>query len=345
MLGQPLDLNGERFVIVGVMRPEFSGLDDTPRDLWVPVTMYGAVTRQDLAGTDQPRELVIVARLAAGVTAAHVGDALTPMMARISERADVRAEARLQATPNPLSFQLVATLSPVFAAFILVLVAACANVSNVMLARANARHREIAMRLSLGASRGRLVRQLLTEGLLIAVLAGLAALALAAVTLRTGMALFFATLPPSISALVRVVPLDFDRRVFLFALLVAAGATLLFALAPALRATRLSLIHALRGQPSATTRAATLRNGLVASQVAVSLVLLVGAVTLARNGVTVGATDLGLTTAGVVSVNQRGQERLVHPERRRGAGRRHARRRRSRSRAGTRCSGSSRSCP
>ena len=307
VLGQPLDLNGERFVIVGVMRPEFSGLDDTPRDLWVPVTMYGTVTRQDLAGTDQPYELVIVARLAAGVTAGHVGDALTPVMTRISERADVRAEARPQATPNPLSFQLVATLSPVFAAFILVLVAACANVSNVMLARANARHREIAMRLSLGASRGRLVRQLLTEGLLIAGLAGLAALALAAVTLRTGMALFFATLPPSISALVRVVPLDFDRRVFLFALLVAAGATLLFALAPALRATRLSLIHALRGQPSATTGAATLRNGLVASQVAVSLVLLVGALTLARNGVTVGATDLGLTTSGVFSVNQRGQ--------------------------------------
>ena len=311
VLGQPLDLNGERFVVVGVMRPEFSGLDDTPRDLWVPVTMYGTVTRQDLAGTDQPRELVIVARLAAGVTAEHVGDALTPVMTRISERADVRAEARPQATPNPLSFQLVATLSPVFAAFLLVLVAACANVSNVMLARANARHREIAMRLSLGASRGRLVRQLLTEGLLIAGLAGLAALALAAITLRTGMALFFATLPPSISALVRVVPLDFDRRVFVFALLVAAGATLLFALAPALRATRLSLIHALRGQPSATTGAATLRNGLVASQVAVSLVLLVGAVTLARNGVTVGATDLGLTTSGVFSVNQRGQGVLI----------------------------------
>jgi predicted permease len=290
-----------------VMRPEFSGLDDTPRDLWMPVTMYGAVAKQDLFGPTQPREIVIVARLGPGVTAEHVQGALTPMMTRIAERSDVRAEARLQATPNPLSLQLIATLSPVFAAFLLVLVAACANVSNVMLARANARHREIAMRLSLGASRGRLVRQLLTEGLLIASLSGLAALALAAATLRFGTALFFATLPPSISALVRVAPFDLDRRVFLFALLVASGATLVFALAPALRATRLSLTHALRGQPSATTRAATLRNGLVASQVAVSLVLLVGAVTLARNGVSVGATNLGFQTAGVVSVNQRGQ--------------------------------------
>ena len=123
------------------------------------------------------------------------------------------------ATPNPLTFDLIAALSPVFAAFGLVLAAACANVSNVMLARANARHREIGMRLSLGASRSRIVRQLLTEGLLIAVLSGVAALALAGLgTLRAGLALFFATLPPSIAALVRVVPLDFDRRVFLFAL-------------------------------------------------------------------------------------------------------------------------------
>ena len=308
VLGQSLELNGERFVIVGVMHPEFSGLDDTPRDLWMPVTMYGAVTTQDLFGPTQPREIVIVARLAPDVTAEQVRGALTPMMARIAERADVRAEARLQATPNPLSLRLITTLSPVFAAFLLVLMASCANVSNVMLARANARHREIAMRLSLGASRGRLVRQLLTEGLLIAGLAGLAALGLAAATLRTGTALFFATLPPAISGLVRVAPLDLDRRVFLFALMVASGATLLFALAPALRATRLSLTHALRGQPSATTRAATLRNALVASQVAVSLVLLVGAVTLARNGISVGATNLGFQTSGIVSVNQRGQE-------------------------------------
>ena len=307
-LGQSIDLNGERLVVVGVMRPEFSGLDDMPRDLWVPVAMAGTVARQDLTGANQPREMVVVARPAAGVTPAQVQGALTPMMARIAERADVRAEARPQPTPNPLSFGLVATLSPVFAAFVLVLVAACANVSNVMLARANARHREIAMRLSLGASRGRLIRQLLTEGLLVALLSGVAALALASATLQAGTALFFATLPPTISALVRVVPLDLDGRVFLFALMVASCATLLFALAPAVRATRLSLTHALRGQPSATTRAATLRNGLVASQVAVSLVLLVGAVTLARNGVQVGATDLGLHTTGIISVNQRGQE-------------------------------------
>ena len=122
----------------------------------------------------------------------------------------------------------------------------------------------------------------------------MAALGLAAATLRGGMALFYATLPPSIAALMRVVPLDFDRRVFLFALLrglwrdaaVRAGARASGdATEPDARAAWPARARA--------TRAATLRNGLVASQVAVSLVLLVRAVTLARNGVAVGATDFG----------------------------------------------------
>ena len=91
-----------------------------------------------------------------------------------------------------------------------------------MLARAIARHREIAVRLSIGASRGRVVRQLLTEGFLIAVLAGVAGLALASWGLRLAVVALFSTLPPSVAPLIRLVPLAFDYRVFLFALAAAA---------------------------------------------------------------------------------------------------------------------------
>lgn len=306
--GRALELNGRPFIVVGVLRPEFTGLDDYPRDLWLPIATDGGVARSDLFGPRQAPHVEIAARLRAGVTVEHARNALTPFMARMSDKPGVRADVWSRATPNPLSLELLAIVSPVFAAFALVLITACANVSNVMLARAIARHREIAVRLSLGASRGRVIRQLLTEGLVIALLSGVAGLALAAWTLRTATVALFSTLPPAMAALLRVAPLTFDRRVFLFALGVAAVTTLMFALLPALQASRLSLTDALRGERSGTRRGSRLRSALVTGQVAVSLVLVIVALTLARNGAAVGALDLGYETKGVVSINVRGQE-------------------------------------
>ena len=224
VLGRDLDLDGRKFTIVGVLRQEFTGLDDYPKDVWIPLVTYAELVRPDILGANQSRRIEVTVRLRAGVTAAQAEGALTPMMPALvdakPDRRDLRAEVRPHSTPNRLSLELLAVLSPVFAAFVLVLVTACANVSNVMLSRAIARQREIAVRLSLGASRGRVVRQLLTEGLLIAVLAGAAGLALAAWTLRIGTVMLFKTLPPSLAALLRVAPLLFDYRVFAFALTV-----------------------------------------------------------------------------------------------------------------------------
>ena len=305
-LGSELHVNDQTFTIVGIAREEFSGLNDTPPDLWIPLTMHGAVIKQELFGANQPREVAVIGRLRAGVTAAQAEAALTPLMPRMADQSDaVRAQVLQQATPAPLSLTLLAVLSPVFAAFALVLMAASANVSNVMLARANARQREIGIRLSLGASRGRVVRQLLTEGLLVSALAGAAGLALASVLIRTGLAVFFLALPPSAATVARVVPLDFDYRVFLFTFAVAGATTVMFALLPALHATRLTLTAALRGELGDGVRGSTLRNFLVTSQVAVSLVLLVAAATLVRNGSSLASTDLGLDTTAVISVNQR----------------------------------------
>jgi len=312
VLGRTLDINGHHFTIVGVMGAKFTGLDDFPRDVWLPLTAYAQIADPALIGVEQRHAVEIIGRLRSDVSVTHAATALTPELSRIAGNSSVRAELMLHSSPNPLSIEMLAVLSPVFAAFGLVLVTACANVSNVMLARAVARHREIAVRLSLGASRARVVRQLLTEGMVIAILAGAGALSFAFWTVRTGTALFFGTLPPSVAEILRVTPMTIDVRVFLFALAAAATTTLLFALVPALKASRLTLTDALRGQGGSAGRS-TLRGALVAAQVAVSLVLIVVAITLVRNGAAIGRTDLGYDSTGVLSINVRGEQTGLVP--------------------------------
>lgn len=309
VLGRGVDVNGRPYTVVGVAAPDFVGLGDMPRDVWLPLTTYAAVAQPSLVGRDQSQTIEIVTRLRPGVTAEQARAALTPLFAAMFEtQQDVRADVRRQDGPNPVSMQMLAVLSPVFAAFALVLITACANVSNVMLARAVGRNREIAVRLSLGASRARVVRQLLTEGLLVAVLAGIAGLALAAWVLRAATVLVIGTLPPSVAAILRTAPTPLDHRVFLFALGVSAVATLMFALVPALQASRLALTDALRGQGGDARRGSRLRGVLVVAQVAVSVVLVIAALTLARNGAAVGAIDLGYDARGVMSVNVREEQ-------------------------------------
>ena len=305
VIGRSVRLNDQALTVIGVMAEEFVGLNDTPPDLWVPATMHGTVIGQNLFGAEQPRELAVIARLRRDSTAEQAVAALASEMPELTGRpAPVAAELLLQATPAPLTLELIGILSPVFAAFAVVLLAACANVSNVMLARATARRTEIAMRLSLGASRGRVVSQLVVEGLLIAAIAGAAALGLAAVVIRLGLHVFFMTLPPSAAAVARVVPLDFDYRVFLFTLVTSALTTILFALVPALQATRGTLTGALRGE-TAGVRGSRLRNFLIIGQVMSSLVLMVVATTLVRNGMALKRTDVGFDTSSVYSITQR----------------------------------------
>jgi len=307
VVGRTIHLNDQVFTIIGVAQEEFLGLNDTPPDLWVPVTMHAPVMKQDLFGAKQPRELAVIVRLKQGVTAGQVASALAADIGRLADRqGHVRAEVEPQATPAPLTAGLIARLSPVFAAFVLVLVAACANVSNVMLARANARHREIGIRLALGAGRGRVVRQLLLEGIVIAAAAGLLALGIASFVLRAGLSIFFLSLPPSFASAARVLPLELDHRVFAFTLIVAALTTIVFALLPAFQGTRLNLTTALRGELTSGVHASRLRNVLVISQVAVSLVLIIVAVTLVRNGDVLRNTDIGFDTHPLASIRPTG---------------------------------------
>ncbi len=304
-IGREIDLNGRRFVIVGVLGPQFAGLHAMPRDIWIPIVAYAAVAAPDLLA-DDTRAIDVSVRLQPGVTPAQAQGAMTPLVADAAGRErQAWAEVRPQDKPTPLSLRLLAVLSPVFAAFALVLFAGCANVSSVMLARAVARQREIAVRLSLGASRGRIVRQLLTEGLLISLLSALVSLALTAVGLRVGTAIFFGTLPPSLAAILRTAPLAIDHRVFIFAFAAAAASTLVFALVPALQASRATLTAAVGAHGSGGQRGSRLRATLVAGQVAISLLLVVPALTLARNGVSLRSTDVGFDLTDVMSINVR----------------------------------------
>jgi len=310
-VGRAIDLNGRPYTIVGILAPAFIGLGDFPRDAFVPATPLWRTPRP---GASESRETEILVRLRPGVTAVQAETSLTAFMnAIIEKQADIHAEVRPQQSPNPFDAEALLVFSPVFVAFGLVLVASCANVSNMMLARAIARHRELAVRLSIGASRSRIVRQLLTEGLLMSLMAGFAGLVMAKWGLRAATAALFSTLPPSVGPVLRLIEPAFDHRVFLFALAASAATTLLFALLPALRVSGGPLVDAMRGG-STPPSGSRLRNALVCAQVAVALVLVVTAVTLARNGATVAALDIGFAPEGVISVNVRGdQDDLARP--------------------------------
>jgi predicted permease len=323
VLGRRVPVNGQSLEIIGVMGPEFAGMDDLPRDLWTPLTMYRTLGGEDLYAASQPQRVTVFARLRHDVTAAQAIRALTPYMDAVDAHANpdrgsqpgtARAVMEVRSSLNPPTLETVATLSPVVAAFVLVLLVACANVSNVLLARALDRHREIGIRLAIGAGRGRIIRQLLTEALLMSAPAGLAGLAFAFFTLGAAKRLLYATLPASMIDLFTVQPMEVNYRVFLFALGAAAFTTLIFALLPALQATRLSLTAALRGLPAPGLRSGRMRDLLVACQVTVSLVLLIAAATFARNGAAIATMELGLNLEGVVSVNQRTEgDSLIRP--------------------------------
>src|SRR5262249_53079778 len=144
------------------------------------------------------------------------------------------------------SFALV-FLIPMLTAFALVLVIACANVANMMLARALARQREIGIRLSLGAERSRLIRQLLTESVLLALPGALFGFLFSNLSLGAGVRLMMAALPAEFAEFVRVAPLDADFRVLAFMMAAAVVSGLIFGIAPAIQATRGSIVQAARG--------------------------------------------------------------------------------------------------
>jgi predicted permease len=285
IVGQTLMLNGHAFTVVGVAPRGFKGANALAAPaLWVPMMTHDQVlTGFFRENYDSRRALLfnVLGRLKPGMTVAQAGEDLKAVGAQLASEFPNdnggRSAAALplaQATLNPGFRDNVVTAGGLLMTVVaLVLLIACANVANLLLARASGRKRELAVRLSLGASRGRLVRQLLTEGLLLSLLGGSFGLLIAYWAQRT----LWSMRPPGLAA--DALDLSPDLRVlgFTFALSLLTG--VLFGLAPALNASRTDLGLELKDRGSQTggsNRPWSLRNMLVAGQVALSLVALVG---------------------------------------------------------------------
>jgi predicted permease len=191
-------------------------------------------------------------------------------------------------------------------AFGLVLLTAAANLAGLMLSRATVRQREIAIRLALGASRGRIVRQLFVESLLLALVASLVGFALGRVVLDAGIRAVFATLPPVIAEYLRLLPVAPDASVLAALIAAGIGAAILFGAVPALHATRHAGMIASHGA-TPDGRTSRLRHGLVVTQIAVSALLIVTCGVLLRGSTRLATTDLGLQTRDVIEVRARNQ--------------------------------------
>ena len=179
---------------------------------------------------------------------------------------------------------------PLFFAFGLILLIGCANVANLLLARAVARQREIGIQLSLGATRRRIVRQLMTESLLLALMAAAAGFLISRVALAVIVNALMTSMPPDIGDVRLLVP-DADWRVLLFLLAGAVVSTIAFALAPALQATRIEPIRTMRGEVVRDARPGRARNFLIGLQVSASALLLISAAVFLRSAFA-GATTI-----------------------------------------------------
>jgi putative ABC transport system permease protein len=281
VIGLPIKLNTRTFTIIGVAPRDFTGtFPMVIQDAWVPIAMEEWVGgNPNWLKNRGLRWMAAMGRLKPGVTVAQADAKIRAIASRLE--ADFPNDNRNRtAVAEPswsTTFGAPGLMRPVLVVLIIVVVVvlmlACANIANMLLARALGRRREIAIRLSIGASRWRLLRQLLTESMLLAILGGVAGLAFA----RWAARILLTFIPPSSVQLGLNVPFDG------YLLLVTAGATIctavLIGLAPALQGTRPDVVATLKDEASSAGggRRARLRSGLVVSQVTMTLLLLVPA--------------------------------------------------------------------
>ena len=304
VLGRTVVVNGRPFEIIGVMPEGFRGLEVGGPDFWAPLSLL-AHFQPDQRGQEDIVGVDVVGRL-------------RPGMAMESARAQLSAwESNQQVSPTdrrtltvdlvprrgtlPQPMEAVAVSAPLFFAFGLILLIGCANVANLLLARGVARQREIGIRLSLGASRRRIVRQLMTESLLLALVAAAGGYVVSRLTLGGSVYWAMRVMPVELGDVNINVPAA-DWRVAVFLVVAAIAATAFFALMPALQATRIELVRTLRGELVRDARPGRARNALIGVQVFASALLLICAAIFLRSAIASSRFDPGFRAADTVMI-------------------------------------------
>ena len=288
VVGRDVDLNGTPYTVVGVMPAgfRFAPFWATKAEVWSPIALAGR------AGDRAGQSLRLFARLKDGVTLGQAQSEMTALCDRLAHEYPA-TNANLRIRVQPLLEKVVAGIRPtlliLMALVACVMLIACANVANALLARASGRRQEIALRVAIGAGRAQIIRQLLTESVLLAVLGAVAGLVLAGWSVHA----LLAAMPAG--SLPRQQDVGFDVRVFLMVSAATLTAGVVTGLAPALQLLRRDMSNPLReGARGSTEGGRTLvRNVLIAGEVTLALVLLVGAALLGRTMIRLAAVDPG----------------------------------------------------
>jgi putative ABC transport system permease protein len=296
IIGQSLSLNGRKFTVAGVAPPEFSYPDKT--EIWIPISFGdNRILTASVIAFD------VIGRLKPGVTLEQARSEMQGFSEIIKQKESPAGFPSRPIEVLQIQSEVVRTVKQtlwvLFGAVGLVLLIACANVTNLLLARAASRQREMAIRAALGAKRSRLIWQLLVESLLLALIGG----ALGLLVAMWGVDLLVALSPPGIP---RIGEIGLDHRVFGFTLLVSLVTGILFGLVPAIQASKVDLNESLKEgaiKAKAGFRHRSVRSLLVVSEVALALVLLIGAGLLIKSFVRVLAVDPGFNPHNLLTVS------------------------------------------
>ena len=291
ILGQSIVLNGEPYTVVGVM-PQGFDFPQTDVKLWVPAALDGPFFQRH----PDAHLLRVIGRLKPGVTPQRLQAEVDLLGQRVDPPDDTNRHYFAVSLKEFTTGQLRNPLLVLLCAVGFLLLIACANVANLMLARANSRQSEMAIRAAMGASRRRLIAQLLTEAAVLAFIGGILGLAIA----LWGLDLLKLVGAENITELAHA---HVDRTALVFVFLASAASGLLFGLGPAFTASRTSFQTALKGTTRSTTGADRTRHALVFAEVALAAVLLIGCALMMRSFVALTHVDPGFRPENVVAAD------------------------------------------